>query len=143
MLSHFGDRIIYDSTMHLNAKMEMTTQDRQWRLTDALSHQLLEFRTNTPADLFPDEERMDEVKWIYGNSGEFSIQSAWNCWRSRISQVSWKHLIWFPVHIPRFSTIVWLAIKERLSTWDRLPKFGIKDNPNCGLCESSEKSQNR
>ena len=65
---------------------------------------------------------------MYGNTGTFSIQSAWDCWRLRQPQVGWESLIWFPGHVAGYSTIVWLAIKGKLSTSDRLVRFGLRDD---------------
>ena len=46
-------------------------------------------------------------------------------------------MIWFIGHITRFSTIVWLAIKDRLS---RLSRFGLRDHSRCSLCDLSQET---
>lgn len=53
--------------------------------------------------------------------------STWNSW-NQILQV-WDRVIchksvWFPQRVPRFSFIVWLAIKDRLSTGVRIKSLG-------------------
>ena len=42
--------------------------------------------------------------------------------------------MWFSGHNPRFSVITWLAIKERLSTKDRVFKIGLGSDSRCALC---------
>ena len=50
------------------------------------------------------------------------------------------HLIWFNLCVPRTSFILWLAIRNRLATKDRIHSF----TPNCGttcvLCRADQES---
>lgn len=48
-------------------------------------------------------------------------------------RVDWDKLIWFLMAIPKhvfFSFFLWLAVKEYLSTGDRLLKWGLKVKHN-------------
>ena len=68
------------------------------------------------------------------------IRSTWNRWRTKQPNVDWRNLIWFPGHIPKFTTIVWLAIKRILSTSDRLLNFGLLSDSKC-VVRNFEESQ--
>ena len=44
--------------------------------------------------------------------------------------------------IPRFSTLVLLAIRGRLNTRDRLVRFGLHEEERCVLCTKANESHN-
>ena len=50
------------------------------------------------------------------------------------TRVPWVHLLRFKKAVPRYSFILWLAIKERLTTQDKLVKIGLKQGMSCVLC---------
>lgn len=74
--------------------------------------------------------------------GCFSIQSTWNLWTAQHPKVQWAKLLWFKHHIPRISTIVWMAIYNRLSTLDGMVAFGVMDTSRCVLCEADDENHN-
>lgn len=50
------------------------------------------------------------------------------------SEVTWHKLVWGKGSIPKFAFILWLAIKRKLMTSDRLSKWGIQNvSPMCVL----------
>ncbi|GKE70224.1 reverse transcriptase domain, reverse transcriptase zinc-binding domain protein, partial [Tanacetum coccineum] len=60
--------------------------------------------------------------------------------RLRADIVDWYHVVWFPHCIPRHALHMWLMIKEKLKTQDRLRKWDIGPNIDlnllrCPLCE--------
>ena len=67
--------------------------------------------------------------------GNFSIQSAWECWRDKGPKVTWSKLIWGPPSITRVCFIAWLATNERLNTGDRLVT-----TPYCPFCQDPEEN---
>ena len=44
-------------------------------------------------------------------------------------------MLWFSTQIPRVSLVMWLAIRNRLNTNDKMLKFGITQDPRCGICQ--------
>lgn len=58
----------------------------------------------------------DEVK----SYGDFSTQLTWCILRSRKQQVGWYNIIWFKCHIPKHVFILWLMVKGRKYTKDKL-----------------------
>ncbi|GJW10218.1 RNA-directed DNA polymerase, eukaryota, reverse transcriptase zinc-binding domain protein [Tanacetum coccineum] len=64
----------------------------------------------------------DKVKWkcTNGKIVNFSIKNVWEDWRPNKPQVCWKKVVWYSQDNPRYSYILWLAIKEKLMTQDRM-----------------------
>ena len=89
-------------------------------------HDLYERILSTPVPhLF---QGQDVVLWKHSD-GEykpyFSSAKTWEQLREKRSNVFWSKGIWFPQGVPRFSFIVWLAVRNRLSTGDRMRAWGI------------------
>lgn len=62
----------------------------------------------------------------------FHSASTWNQLRSKRELVAWRKLVWFSQAVPRHSFMVWLTLRNRLSTGDRLRSWGITQI--CMLC---------
>ncbi|XP_018473746.2 uncharacterized protein LOC108844960 [Raphanus sativus] len=76
----------------------------------------------------------DVVLWKHGEDDyrdSFSSAKTWDQIRLRKETV-WSKVVWFAQGIPRFSFITWLAVKNRLSTGDRMRSWGMIQC--CTLC---------
>ncbi|KAE8724396.1 hypothetical protein F3Y22_tig00010533pilonHSYRG00293 [Hibiscus syriacus] len=65
---------------------------------------------------------------IHGFLGP-SCLSVGQIWREiwvRKEKVIWERLVWHPTHVPKHSTITWMAALDRLPTKDRLIAFGLQ-----------------
>lgn len=51
---------------------------------------------------------------------KFSSRETWQLIRTEQNRVSWSKAIWFKHGTPKYVFITWLAIKNRLSTGDRM-----------------------
>ncbi|GKB92619.1 reverse transcriptase domain, reverse transcriptase zinc-binding domain protein, partial [Tanacetum coccineum] len=73
-----------------------------------------------PPLLFRD--RKVKVLWKSNNGkvGDFSVSVVWSDLSVSMPKVSWHKLVWFSHNIPRHAFILWLAIKQRLKTQDRI-----------------------
>ncbi|XP_039057118.1 uncharacterized protein LOC120200312 [Hibiscus syriacus] len=76
------------------------------------------------------------------NTGTIYTRDIWEAVRDRKSKVSWHKIIWFPMHIPKFSMISWMAILDKLPTRDRLSRMGIVIDTQCVLCNEATESRN-
>ena len=76
--------------------------------------------------------RMDTWK------GEKLCQTTYEYFRRKQARVVWAGIIWAKYIPPKYSFIVWLAIRGRLLTKDRLEYLQI--DPTCGLCGIEEES---
>ncbi|XP_039011422.1 uncharacterized protein LOC120140519 [Hibiscus syriacus] len=66
----------------------------------------------------------------------------WENIRQRREKVDWHRLIWFPAHVPKFSVVAWMVMLDRLTTKDRLGRFGIMTDNLCGLGGASQETRN-
>ena len=120
ILSNFEERVIYDSGLSRHARVSSIIQNGTWRWLVANSPYLLILKQAIPSSMVPQPSISDEVVWSPAGSGKFSTMSAWLALRVRHGMVNWHKLIWFPYTIPKCGFILWLAIRERLGTQDRL-----------------------
>ncbi|GJR27469.1 reverse transcriptase domain, reverse transcriptase zinc-binding domain protein [Tanacetum coccineum] len=81
----------------------------------------------------------DVLEWCdsYGTAKKFSVKMVWGSIRPRSNKVVWYHVVWFPECIPRHAFHLWLVIKRRLKTHDRLRAWDHVDNSLmiCPLCD--------
>ncbi|XP_022030846.1 uncharacterized protein LOC110931776 [Helianthus annuus] len=90
----------------------------------------------------------DKLLWKdrYAKHREFSTYEAWDNVRSRGEEVHWAELVWFSQCIPRHSFHMWLVIKNKLKTQDRMGIWdaGSATNLNlmcCPLCWNGKDSR--
>jgi len=82
----------------------------------------------------------DVHRWKLEASGSFSTQSAYRCYfLGSITFEPWKRLwkSWAP---GKCMTFVWLAIRNRCWTADRLAKRGLQHPERCVLCDQEEET---
>ncbi|XP_039010362.1 uncharacterized protein LOC120139094 [Hibiscus syriacus] len=76
------------------------------------------------------------------NIGVSNSKSIWEELRIKHEKVFWHKLVWFPLHIPKFSIISWLAVLDRLPTIERLIRMGITTVGSCILCNNALETRN-
>ncbi|KAG2251719.1 hypothetical protein Bca52824_081855 [Brassica carinata] len=54
----------------------------------------------------------------------FTTSETWQKIRIHSPAVPWSKVVWFPLGVPRFAFITWLAIRDRLSTGDCMRTWG-------------------
>ena len=89
-----------------------------------------------------DTSREDVISWSQSPSDVFTVSSAWNSIRPRRPMVHWHAVVWFPHAIKRHSFITWLLIQDRLSTQDKLLKWGLINSISCVFCRASVEDRN-
>ncbi|GKC75736.1 reverse transcriptase domain, reverse transcriptase zinc-binding domain protein, partial [Tanacetum coccineum] len=55
----------------------------------------------------------------------FSVAIVWECIRPRFDEVDWYHVVWFSHQIPRHAIHLWLVIKRKLKTQDKLRQWDV------------------
>ncbi|GJT49854.1 retrovirus-related pol polyprotein from transposon TNT 1-94 [Tanacetum coccineum] len=55
----------------------------------------------------------------------FSVSMVWSCIRPRGDKVSWFDVVWFSYCIPRHAVNLWLIMKQRLKTQDKLSSWDV------------------
>lgn len=129
-INKFGDRIIYDSNQGKMAKVEAIIRDRNCCWPSANSQSLMEIKKGK--NISPKGDK-DEVRWNSISSSEFSTLSNWNIIRTRLQKMPQTCLLWFTCHTSEHSTILWMVMKGRMYTKDKLMKIGISNNQVCFL----------
>ncbi|WOG86036.1 hypothetical protein DCAR_0105230 [Daucus carota subsp. sativus] len=83
-------------------------------------------------------DELDRVVWIsrQGRQKAFSVNQVWDDLRATAPIVEWCGLIWYSKSIPKHCFTLWLAIRNRLLTQDRLKSWQIQDRVACSFCDS-------
>ncbi|GJS29317.1 putative RNA-directed DNA polymerase, eukaryota, reverse transcriptase zinc-binding domain protein [Tanacetum coccineum] len=77
----------------------------------------------------------DVIVWrdVHGVFHRFSVAGACDSLRLRADVVNWYHVFWFPHCIPRHALHMWLVIKKKLKTQDRLRQWDVSPNIDLNL----------
>ncbi|XP_039052012.1 uncharacterized protein LOC120193638 [Hibiscus syriacus] len=79
---------------------------------------------------------------ILSSSGYLRLNDIWKSICIKREKVPWQNLIWFPMHIPKFSLIAWMSLLNRLPTRDRLLKIGISTDGTYVNCSNDQETRN-
>ena len=142
LICKFGERIIRISGLGKEAKVEAIVEGSDWRWPTARSPVWLELQRATPSDFRPNRVSRDRVKWVDDTNGRFTVKSAWEGIRPRGPVVEWYKIVWHGRMIPRHALILWLAIRGRLNTQDKLHAYGILPEICCALCRQNVEDLN-
>jgi hypothetical protein len=71
----------------------------------------------------------------------FSTQKAWDDLKVELPVVKWYKAVWFSQCNPRWAFTLWMAIKRKLLTQDRMMKW-CSDTLLCPLCKITNDSHN-
>lgn len=81
--------------------------------------------------------------WVPEGSGVFAVKSVWSVIRVKGNRVNWGELVWTAPFAPKCSFITWLGIRGKLSTLDKLKRWGISLPNRCSSCREGAKSLDR
>lgn len=111
-----------------------------WFLPSPLNVDTLEAWDFLNSNLKVNLQVEDMVTWNLHPLGNYTTSSAFNGLAGREDKVTWHQLVWSSPMIPRCSFILWLVLKQRLPTKDRLLKWGIISTDSCCFCNSATES---
>jgi hypothetical protein len=129
-----GQKLVYDPAISVNAKLSSMIHHKAWNWGHTRSDDLVTTLSRLP---MIDFDEFDKAVWISSKLGSFSLANAWDQIRLRSSALNWWRIVWFAKAIPRYAFITWLAMRERLSTKERLASWGISCDMLCVLCRAS------
>ncbi|XP_021996985.1 uncharacterized protein LOC110894117 [Helianthus annuus] len=95
-----------------------------------------------------DSNKEDKLLWRSGDQfREFSSAGVWDSIRHRELDVEWCPIVWFSQCIPRHAFLMWLIMRRKLLTQDKILKwdFSRRKNMNmmcCLLCYADHDSHN-
>ena len=136
LLPLFGERILYDSAIHRNVYVAFIMNGARWNLPVSVSANLIALK-NSCSDYILDTFIEDVISWTQSPTGVFTVSSAWNTIRPRRPMVHWHAVVWFSHAIKIHSFITWLVLQDRLSTEDKLFKWGLINTISCVYCWAS------
>ncbi|XP_071729356.1 uncharacterized protein [Rutidosis leptorrhynchoides] len=70
----------------------------------------------------------------------YCTSTVWKDMRPNVPKINWHHMVWFPQVTLKHAFIIWLALKGRLSTQDRLMLWYPQETFKCSLCGQCEDS---
>lgn len=103
---------------------------------------------NIESDLVIVKEKLrDEVEDVNmwrrktGFKQKFSTYETWLLMKIETGRCDWSRSIWFSQATPKYAFIAWLAVKDRLSTMDRISKWNRDVDVICVLCKRESESR--
>ncbi|KAK1441009.1 hypothetical protein QVD17_06845 [Tagetes erecta] len=90
-----------------------------------------------------DNNATDTLWWRVENRClPFSASTVWDAVRYRRMEVNWVNIVWFSQCIPRHAFVVWLVMRGKLLTQDKIVKWDLARRGNmnmmcCLLCYSN------
>ncbi|GJR22247.1 putative ribonuclease H-like domain-containing protein [Tanacetum coccineum] len=90
------------------------------------------------ADLISEDGwKWPRAVWINkkGKEKSFSVNDVWKGIKCNSTKVIWYNHVWFTQCVPRHSFILWMAIRGRLKTQDRLSKWLNIQDMSCLFCK--------
>ncbi|XP_021979829.1 uncharacterized protein LOC110875945 [Helianthus annuus] len=85
----------------------------------------------------PDQNKQDRLLWKDGDKLiDYSSATVWDTIRVREQEINWVSIVWFPQCIPRHAFLVWLIMRRKLLTRDKILKwdFSRRKNMNMMCC---------
>ncbi|GJR80797.1 RNA-directed DNA polymerase, eukaryota, reverse transcriptase zinc-binding domain protein [Tanacetum coccineum] len=88
------------------------------------------------------KEINDKLMWISNNGSEkeFASSHVWKDMRILNGNVQWLKVIWFSHNIMSLAFVLWMAVKGKLVTQDKLAKWYSGKDWKCPLCLKTEDS---
>ena len=74
------------------------------------------------------------------HAGVFSSKKTWLQLRSGSPRCEWSKGIWFTQSTPKYSFLIWVALRNRLQTCDRMQMWNTAVNPVCVLCDEANET---
>jgi len=109
-------RTIYDAGHSIGPKLSSIIRNGEWLWKSARSDSLVEIQSRLPE--IPIANADIPVRKF--SKGTFLCFETWNLLRLKFPVVEWLRVVWFPLAIPRRSFILWLAVRDALTTKDKL-----------------------
>lgn len=78
----------------------------------------------------------DSPAWVISKKGIYTSRETLEEIRTKKLKVDWWKLIWFSCAIPQYAFVMWLTMKNCLSTGDRLMQWGYNGEVKCLFCKN-------
>ena len=79
----------------------------------------------------------DALFWGNDTANNVKISSIWHLLRTTANSPAWVDAVWHTLAVPKCSFTLWLALKGRLLTKDRMNNFEMYTDLRCCLCNNA------
>ncbi|KAJ0615163.1 putative RNA-directed DNA polymerase [Helianthus annuus] len=140
----FSPRLIANAGFHMHSKVSEVYSDNGWRWPLAWREVCPALDQIDRVSLQPNKS--DKFWWRHGNDKlDFSSSRVWDSIRHREDPVNWCGIVWFSQCIPRHAFLMWLVMKRKLLTQDKILSWDISRRKNmnmlcCLLCYANHDS---
>ncbi|PWA85569.1 reverse transcriptase zinc-binding domain-containing protein [Artemisia annua] len=123
-MNHVTHRAVSNAGYNKREKVVDVVNNGSWSWPQTWYNQFPALSQINVPNLRPDQP--DSLIWKYnGGFYEFSIKHAWHAMRERGVEVDWSYLVWSTYSIPRHTTHLWLVMRKRLLTQDRMRQWHV------------------
>lgn len=126
-----------------NARVCEAVSHSQWSVRGQRSRHYHDLHARIQREPVPAAQKGSDVVLWEHSEDDFkpflSSSRTWDQIRERKYTVFWSRAVWFPQGVPRFSFIVWLAVRNRLSTGDRMRAWSIQQG--CVMCGERDETR--
>lgn len=128
-------RDIYASGLSKDLKVADIVSEGKWNWPSEWKVRFPELFDQTPPVLSHDG--VDKHFWRSKNGKEnnFTVGNVWSDIRVVNNEVAWAKTVWFSQCIPRHSFILWLAIRCKLKTQDKIGAWNNERDLRCPFCK--------
>lgn len=79
----------------------------------------------------------DDILWQNLSFKDVKVSSIWHTLRPPELSPPWIEAVWHPLRIPKCAFILWLALKDRLLTKERMLLFDMTTDLSCCFCSNA------
>lgn len=142
LLEVIGTRGYIDMGIGKDAMVEEVANHRRRRhrisLLNIVEDEIVKWKEEASVD--------DDIPlWRSSNDkfkNKFSTKTTWELIRNKKDRCSWSRGVWFRYATPKYAFLTWIAAHNRLSTGDRMMKWGGSVNSTCSLCDEPVETRN-
>ncbi|GJR26784.1 reverse transcriptase domain, reverse transcriptase zinc-binding domain protein [Tanacetum coccineum] len=139
-MSHITYRAINTGGFNMQEKVVDIVHENAWVWPNLwYSHFPILSSIQVP-NLFNNQEDGKYLKLQDGSLKNYYVREIWNDIRGHGTDVAWHSFVWSNYGIPRHVIHVWLVMRRRLKTQDRLSKWDVGNDVDlnllrCPLCK--------
>ncbi|XP_059429242.1 uncharacterized protein LOC132163058 [Corylus avellana] len=139
LIEHYGFIAVYDAHSNIEARLSSIICNRDWLWRLARFEALVEIQARLPKVGLG---ICDKPVWTGSKKSVYVSSDTWDVLREKREKSLWWKMVWFPLAIPKQAFIMWLAMKDRLLSGERLLKWGYKGEVQCSFCHSQLETRN-
>ena len=129
------DRGYIDMGVSIDARVAECSRHRKrhhrFPIFNRVEEEIERFKTSVTEE--EDVSLWRNSKGVYKKS--FLSKETWQVIREKHLSCFWSRMVWFKHATPKFSFILWMAMKERLTTGERMSRWGGNVDTACVFCQ--------